>query len=161
MKIKLENLELLIKCTWASWICIWRKWLVSRKASYKKKTSQSTKVEAVKSHHYSWENDLLTTAAQPPCQPQMSCQPLQPPPPSQPKLMVIPWGGQTTLLGTSVSLTNTCPIDNSLMILHSLTNESVKIRSYLENNNELVAQTLSKCLKLVENRKYAEAKLEC
>ena len=45
------------------------------------------------------------------------------------------------------------------MILHSLTNQSVKIRSYLENN-ELAAQTLCKSLKLVENRKYAEAKLE-
>ena len=83
----------------------------------------------------------------------------QPLPPTQSKLVVIPWGGQTILLGTSVSLTHTCPIDNSLMILHSLTNKSVQIGSYQENN-KLVAQTLCKSLKLVENCKYAEAKLE-
>ena len=91
--------------------------------------SKAKKVEAVKRHYYSCNNHILTTSTQELRQPQTLCQPLQPLPPTQPKLVVIPWGGQTILLGTSVSLTNTCPIDNSLMILHSLTNESVKIRS--------------------------------
>lgn len=123
--------------------------------------SRAKKVEAVKRHYYSCNNHMLTTSTQELRQPQTLFQPLQPPPPTQPKLMVIPWGGQTILLGTtSVSVTNTCPIDNSLMILHSLTDESVKIRSYVENNNELVAQTFCKSLRLVENPKYAEAKLE-
>ena len=62
--------------------------------------------------------------------------------------------------GNALQLINTCPIDNCLMILHALTTESAKIRSYLDNNNELVCQILCKSLELVRRGEFAEAKLE-
>lgn len=82
------------------------------------------------------------------------------PPPPLPGLMIIPWVGHTVSNGNALQLINTCPIDNCLMILHALTTESAKIRSYLDNNNDLVCQILCRSLELIRRGEFAETKLE-
>lgn len=47
--------------------------------------------------------------------------PSSPTTPPLPRLMIIPWGGHTISNGKPHRLTNTCPIDNCLMIIYALT----------------------------------------
>ena len=84
--------------------------------------------------------------------------PTTPPPP--PGLMIIPWGGHTIYNGSALQLINTSAIDNCLMILYTLTTESAKIGSYLENNNEIVCQILCRTLELICGGGIPEAKVE-
>lgn len=109
--------------------------------------TKAKKVEAVKRHFYTTKtktsSSLPTNATN-----------------TNSNTVVIPWGGQTEIQDRTITLKNTCPIDNFLMIFHLLFNESSRIKTYFENCNDLVAQTLCRSLKLVGDDEFCEAKLE-
>ena len=73
---------------------------------------------------------------------------------------VLPWGGDLFLQGRMVTLTNTCPIDNCLMIIYLLSKQSSKISDFLAHSNEVAAQTLCKCFEYIDAGEYSMSKLE-
>ena len=68
------------------------------------------------------------------------------------ELTVFPWGGMTS---NGVLLSNTCPLDNWLMIFQAL------VKSGMVNLADLheSGQTIATALKLIECGQYADAKL--
>ena len=68
------------------------------------------------------------------------------------KLTVFPWG---RLLSTGISLTNTCPLDNWLMIFQALTKSHKVELSDLPESAHIIGTSL----KLIDDGLYANAKL--
>ena len=136
------------------------------KALHAKGFTKSSKIYEIKKHFYSNQG----TATQQPSLPHPVKTTQSPtpssqrtvflPPPPPPGLMIILWVGHTVSNGNALQLINTCPTDNCLMILHALTTESAKIRSYSDNNNDLVCQILCRSLELIRRGEFAETKLE-
>ena len=68
------------------------------------------------------------------------------------ELTIFPWGGLTS---TGISLTNTCPLDNWLMIFQALTkSHKVELSDLPES-----AHIIETSLKLIDDGLYAGAKL--
>ena len=68
------------------------------------------------------------------------------------KLTVFPWGGLTS---TGISLTNTCPLDNWLMIFQALTKSHKVELSDLPESAHIIGTSL----KLIDDGLHADAKL--
>ena len=68
------------------------------------------------------------------------------------ELTVFPWGGLTS---TGISLTNTCPLDNWLMIFQALTKSHKVELSDLPESAHIIGTSL----KLIDDGLYADAKL--
>jgi len=90
--------------------------------------TKAKKVEAVKRHFYTTTQKKTSPSTpspspstpsppQPPPPPPPSSSPPSPPSPTHPNTTVIPWGGQTMLQDRTVTLINTCPIDDILCII--------------------------------------------
>lgn len=68
------------------------------------------------------------------------------------ELTIFPWGGLTS---TGVTLTNTCPLDNWLIIFQALVKSNkVKLEDLPESGH-----TIGTALKLIDDGQYADAKL--
>lgn len=72
--------------------------------------------------------------------------------PSQPELIVIPWDGTTS---DGVTMINTCPIDNWLIIFQSLTKSGRMALDDLTKAGDLIRTAIQ----LVELNKFADAKV--
>ena len=123
--------------------------------------TKAKKAEAVKKHFYTTTQKKTSPSTPSPPQPPPppSSSPPSPPSHTHPNTTVIPWGGQTMLQGRTVTLINTCPIDNSLKIFHLLFNESPRIKAYFNNSSEQVAQTLCRSLPLVGDGEFLRQNL--
>ena len=69
-----------------------------------------------------------------------------------PNLTVIPWGGVTK---DGIKLTNTCPVDNWLMIFQTLVKSGTVDVNHLDNAGNILKTALS----LVDNHEYGESKV--
>lgn len=76
-----------------------------------------------------------------------------PPAPTSSVLHVIPWDGVTS---TGITLYNTCPLDNWIMIFQALVKSNKLNLIDLEDTGQLI----SNILHLVDDGKYADAKLK-
>lgn len=77
------------------------------------------------------------------------CKPLASP---EKELTVFPWGGMTS---TGVQLSNTCPLDNWLMIFQSLVKSGKGNLADLPESGD----TIATALRLIDKGQYADAKL--
>ena len=124
--------------------------------------TKAKNVEAVKRHFYTTKKKTSSSPTPSTSPPSPSPPPPPVPSPSPTNLMtiVMPWGGQTMIQGRTVTLKNTCPIDDFLMIFHLLFKESPRIKTYFSKSSNQVAQTLCRSMQMVGDGEFCEAKLE-
>jgi len=88
---------------------------------------------------------LLLTFTGPACNPISASHPDQ-------ELTIFPWGGLTS---TGITLTNTCPLDNWLMIFQALIkSDKIQLRDLPESGH-----IIGTALRLIDDGLYADAKL--
>ena len=115
--------------------------------------TKEKKIETIRKHFYQNQPTTKSKVQNNPNSSEISSVPQQ-------NKVVIPWGGQVHLEDKRMTLINTCPIDNCLMIFYLMCKEMSNINNYLVNSQEQVAQILCKCLKLIDDGEYTTAKLE-
>lgn len=76
-------------------------------------------------------------------------------------LQVPPWGGQVNLpFSGTLTLTNTCPIDNFFTILYALMKNHRNAMQHMLNSSELYGRTIAIIAKLFDQSQFTEGKCE-